>query len=58
MPDQLTLDTWLSRTTIPAVHQPQLIYALLEVQPTEGLSTVQLPVNISMVVDRRCAFPS
>jgi len=52
MPDELTLGTRLSRTTIPTTNQPQLVYVLLEVQPTEDLGTVQLPVNISIVVDR------
>lgn len=52
MANELTLDTSLNRTTIPAVHQTQLIYTLLEIRPAEGLGTVQLPVNISMVVDR------
>ncbi len=52
MANELILDTSLNRTTIPAVHQTQLIYALLEVQPMEGLGTIQLPVNLSMVVDR------
>ena len=52
MANELMLNTSLNRMTIPASHQVQLIYTLLEIQPAEGLGTVQLPVNISMVVDR------
>ena len=52
MTEGLTLDTRLGKTTVPTIHQPQLVYTLLEIQPAEGLGTVQLPVNVSMVVDR------
>ena len=52
MTNELILHTRLNRTAIPATHQPQLVYALLEIQPGENLGTVQLPVNISIIVDR------
>ena len=52
MPDELTLDIRLGRTTIPTIQQPQLVYVLLEIQPAEGLGAVRLPVNLALVVDR------
>ena len=36
MPDELTLDIRLSRTMIPTIQQPQLVYVLFDIQPAEG----------------------
>ena len=51
MPNELSLNIRLNRTIIPAINQPQLVYALLEAQPAKDLGTAQLPVNLSIVVD-------
>ena len=52
MADELSLNVRLSRIALPMLQQPQLVYALLEIQPAADLGTVQLPVNLSLVVDR------
>jgi len=52
MPDELTLDIRLSRSTIPTIQGPQLVYVLFDIQPAEGLANVRLPVNLALVVDR------
>lgn len=52
MPDELTFDIRLSRTTVPVLQQPQLVYVLCDIQPAAGMENVQLPVNLTLVVDR------
>jgi hypothetical protein len=52
MSDELSIDIQLSRTTIAAAQQPQLVYVLLGIQPSAQQATAQLPVNLTLVVDR------
>jgi Ca-activated chloride channel family protein len=52
MAGEVTLRATLARPFLAATTTPQLAYALLEVQPTEVVAQVRMPVNVSFVLDR------
>lgn len=52
MADELTLQSTLSRATIPVMNTPQLVYCLLEMRPGDTAAQGSLPLNLSLVVDR------
>lgn len=52
MAGEVTLRATLARPFLAATTTPQVIYALLEVQPTQVVAQVRMPVNVSFVLDR------
>lgn len=51
MSGEVGLTSTLSKDNVPVTGQPQLIYALLEITPTEVMANVQMPLNFSLVLD-------
>ncbi len=51
MSGEVRLTTTLSKDNVPVTGQPQLIYVLLEIMPTEVMANVQMPLNFSLVLD-------
>lgn len=52
MAGEVTLRATLARPFLAATTTPQVIYALLEVQPSQVVAQVRMPVNVSFVLDR------
>lgn len=52
MAGELTLQSTLSRPTIPVMNTPQLVYCLLEMRPGDTGVQGSLPLNLSVVADR------
>jgi Ca-activated chloride channel homolog len=52
MAGEVTLRATLARPFLAATTTPQLAYALIEVQPTEMVAQVRMPVNVCFVLDR------
>ncbi len=52
MAGEVTLRATLARPYLAATTTPQLAYALIEVQPTEVVAQVRMPVNVCFVLDR------
>ncbi|NJN16044.1 MAG: VWA domain-containing protein [Oscillochloris sp.] len=52
MAGEVNLRASLARPFLAATTTPQVVYALLEVQPTEMVAQVRMPVNVSFVLDR------
>jgi Ca-activated chloride channel family protein len=51
MSGEVKLTATLSKDNVPVTGQPQLIYTLLEVMPTEVMADIQMPLNFSLVLD-------
>lgn len=51
MSGEVRLTSALSKNNVPVTGQPQVIYALLEIMPTEVMANVQMPLNFSLVLD-------
>jgi Ca-activated chloride channel family protein len=52
MAGEVTLRSTLARPFLAASNTPQVAYLLLEVQPTQVVAQVRMPVNVSFVLDR------
>jgi len=52
MAGEVYLTTTLSKDNVPVTGQAQLVYALLEIMPTEVMAAVRMPLNFSLVLDR------
>jgi Ca-activated chloride channel family protein len=52
MAGEVTLRATLARPFLAATTTPQVVYALIEVQPTEVVAQVRMPVNVCFVLDR------
>jgi Ca-activated chloride channel family protein len=52
MAGEVYLTSTLSKDNVPVTGQAQLVYALLEIMPTEVMAAVQMPLNFSMVLDK------
>ena len=52
MAGEVTLRATLARPYLAATTTPQVAYALLEVQPSEVVAQVRMPVNVCFVLDR------
>lgn len=52
MAGEVTLRATLARPFLAATTTPQVVYALLEVQPTQVVAQVRMPVNVCFVLDR------
>ena len=51
MSGEVRLTSTLSKDNVPVTGQPQLIYTLLEIVPSEVMANVQMPLNVSLVLD-------
>jgi Ca-activated chloride channel homolog len=52
MAGELNLQLTLGRPNVPVTNAPQLAYLLMEAKPAGSATGVQMPVNLSMVLDR------
>jgi Ca-activated chloride channel family protein len=52
MPNEVNLTCTLNKEYLPATGQPQLAYVLMEVVPTQAMAAVQMPLNLSLVLDK------
>ncbi|PDW03172.1 vWA domain-containing protein [Candidatus Viridilinea mediisalina] len=52
MSGEVTLRATLARPFLAATTTPQVIYALIEVQPSQVVAQVRMPVNVCFVLDR------
>lgn len=52
MAGEVTLRATLARPYLAATTTPQVVYVLIEVQPTQMVAQVRMPVNVSFVLDR------
>jgi len=52
MAGEVMLRATLARPFLAASNAPQVAYLLLEVQPTQVVAQVRMPVNVSFVLDR------
>lgn len=52
MPNEVNLICTLNKEYLPATGQPQLAYVLIEIVPTQAMAAVQMPLNLSLVLDK------
>lgn len=52
MAGEVTLRATLARPFLAATTTPQVAYVLIEVQPSQVVAQVRMPVNVSFVLDR------
>ena len=52
MAGEIQLRQTLARPYLPATQTPQVAYVLIEIMPTAVTANVQMPVNVSFVLDR------
>jgi Ca-activated chloride channel family protein len=52
MAGEVNLRATLARPFLAATSTPQVAYLLLEIQPSQAVSQVRMPVNVSFVLDR------
>ena len=52
MSDVMQFASLCSRSSVPVLNQPQLVYVLTEISPGEAKSQVRLPLNFALVLDR------
>jgi len=52
MAGEVYLTSTLSKDNVPVTGQAQLVYALLEIMPTDVMASVRMPLNFSLVLDR------
>ncbi|MEA3375999.1 MAG: DnaJ domain-containing protein [Chloroflexota bacterium] len=48
----LSWNVILSRERLPAAHQEQMLYALVEIEPAATSESARLPLNLCLVIDR------
>lgn len=51
MAGKVTLQTTLGKPNVPVTQNEQLAYVLLEVKPTSAMANIQVPLNLSLVLD-------
>ena len=52
MTNDVTLDCRLNKTHLPVMNTQQLVYALIEASPGASIAQVQMPLNLSLVLDK------
>jgi Ca-activated chloride channel family protein len=52
MANDVTLTCRLNKASLPVMNTQQLAYVLIEAVPGVGMSQVQMPVNLSLVLDK------
>jgi Ca-activated chloride channel family protein len=52
MANDVTLTCQLNKTHLPAMNTQQLVYVLIEAVPGASMAQVQMPLNLSLVLDK------
>jgi Ca-activated chloride channel homolog len=52
MAGEVRMNCLIGRNKMLADNEPKLVYVLLEVLPTDAVSNIQMPLNLSLVLDR------
>jgi Ca-activated chloride channel family protein len=52
MTNDVTLTCRLNKASLPVMNTQQLVYVLVEAMPGAGMAQVQMPVNLSLVLDK------
>ena len=52
MADDITLSCRMNKASLPVMNTQQLAYVLIEAVPGEGIAQVQMPLNLSLVLDK------
>lgn len=52
MSNEVSLICTLNKDHLPSIGQPQLAYILLEIVPAQTMAAVQMPLNLSLVLDK------
>jgi len=52
MANDLTLTCRLNKASLPVMNTQQLAYVLIEAMPGAGMAQVQMPLNLSLVLDK------
>ena len=52
MPGEVTLSVSLNKNQFPVTGTRQLAYVLIEATPSKAMATVQMPLNLSLVLDK------
>ncbi len=52
MADDVTLTCRLNKASLPVMNTQQLVYVLIEAMPGSGMAKVQVPLNLSLVLDK------
>jgi Ca-activated chloride channel family protein len=52
MADKLTLTCRLNKSHLPVMNTQQLVYVLVEATPGAAMAQVQMPLNLSLVLDK------
>jgi Ca-activated chloride channel family protein len=52
MANDVTLTCRLNKASLPAMNTQQLVYVLIEAAPGTGMAKVQMPLNLSLVLDK------
>jgi len=52
MPGEVNLTVSLNKSKLPVTGARQLAYALIDAAPSQAMATVQMPLNLSLVLDK------
>jgi Ca-activated chloride channel family protein len=52
MADEVQLTCTLNKSNLPVMHTQQLAYVLIEIVPSQNVADVQMPLNLSLVLDK------
>ncbi len=52
MAKDVVMSCRLNKASLPAMNSQQLVYVLIEAQPTAGAAQIQMPLNLSLVLDK------
>jgi Ca-activated chloride channel family protein len=52
MPDDVMLTCRLNKAYLPVMNTKQLVYVLIEATPGAGVAQVEMPLNLSLVLDK------
>jgi Ca-activated chloride channel family protein len=52
MAKDVVMDCRLNKASLPAMNTQQLVYVLIEARPAAGAAQIQMPLNLSLVLDK------
>ena len=52
MANDVNLNCRLNKASLPVINTQQLVYVLIEAMPGAGMAQVQMPLNLSLVLDK------
>jgi Ca-activated chloride channel family protein len=58
MPGEVNLTVSLNKMCLPVTGTRQLGYVLIEAAPSQAMETVQMPLNLSLVLDKSGSTPT